>query len=174
LHVLEHDEPWEHKISLETMQAAIRVSEYFTAHALVMYRGTAPGGGEQGAEILLAELRKLGPKTTRRALHQKVKGRIQFRSAADLEPSLALLEDHNIICRRHAGKGTGPGRKSEHIYLNPRLNRLSILKTPCQLLSDRHSEDSEHESDRLSLVEESPSNVSRLPQRDWQPRREAG
>jgi hypothetical protein len=173
LHVLEHDEPWEHKISLETMQAAIRVSEFFAEHAQVMYRGMAPGGGEAGAEILLAELRKLGPKTTRRGLHQKVKGRIQFRSAADLEPSLALLEDHNIICRRHAGKGTGPGRKSEHIYLNPRLEHLNMLKTPCQLLSDRHSEDSEHASDRPSLVEESPSNISQFPRRGGS-RREAG
>lgn len=122
LHIAgQHNE--EDLISYDTLNNAITIGEYFKAHAEYAY--ISSGGNESiaKAKFVLAQFCKSELSEMKRAeLFDRCKGRY-FEKAADLEPTLDLLESHGYL-RSWLPPHTGPGRKPVPRYaLNPAFDR---------------------------------------------------
>lgn len=98
LHIAEHlTAPWERPLTEQTVDRARQFGDYFTAHALTVFDqlGTDPAIAD--ARHLLAWIQRSEvERFTRREIHRKNRGG-RFRSAADLTPGLALLEDYGYL-----------------------------------------------------------------------------
>ncbi|MGI5349471.1 DUF3987 domain-containing protein [Streptomyces sp. CA-250714] len=80
-----------------TMTAAIEVADYFAAHALVVFDLMGADAAQARAATLLEVLRANGWETvSRRDLFAKL-SRSEFPTVADMEPAVALLEDHGYL-----------------------------------------------------------------------------
>lgn len=130
LHVFANDVPESEPITVETLQAAIRIVDYFAEHARVMYRLMQGRTEINNARTVLDAIKALGSPTTRREVHRKLHNRTAFAKTSDLEAPLQLLHEHMHI-RLHRDPLTGAaGRPSEVIELNPSLMDDKTDKTP--------------------------------------------
>ena len=134
LHMLKHavDEsrrPWDEQTSRVTMEAAIRLAEYFTAHAQVAF-------GMMGADQKLRKSKEtwesIGRQDyeqfTERELWQKIRRR--FKRKTELTEALQILTEMNYV-RPMPTAHEGPGRKPSPVYLvNPIARTQNTHNTP--------------------------------------------
>ncbi|MFC5719879.1 DUF3987 domain-containing protein [Streptomyces gamaensis] len=98
LHLGQHPETGYTKpISGETMNAAIELGDYFATHALTVFDLMGADAALARARTLLTVLEENGwESVTRRDLFAKL-SRSEFPTVADLEPAVALLEEHGYL-----------------------------------------------------------------------------
>ena len=104
-------------VSLETMQAAQTIGEYFLEHTKAAFRiiGLAERQEVKDAKYILKKLLADGRKQlSKRDLFRQCDGRI--RTVEDMEPGLKVLVDRGYICVDKVNTG---GRPTEKIILNP-------------------------------------------------------
>ncbi|MGW3943285.1 YfjI family protein [Streptomyces phaeochromogenes] len=107
LHLAEHlGEGYAHPVPEATMRAAIELGEYYTAHALAVFdvMGADPVLGR--ARSVLDALRDNGWEDVSRRDVFTVLSRSEVPTVTDLEPALALLEDHGYL-RSYQPERTG-------------------------------------------------------------------
>ncbi len=107
------------EIKPKTMDAAIRVGEYFIPHARAAYAEMGADGVIQDTRYILRWIKeKLHKSFTKRALFQETKGR--FKRVEALGQPLGILMEHGFIGERPTAPRPGPGRKPSPIFdVNP-------------------------------------------------------
>ncbi|GAA4377357.1 hypothetical protein GCM10023088_37100 [Actinomadura verrucosospora] len=118
LHLAAHvDDGWRIPIEADTMRAAIRLGEYFTAHAVATFDAMGSDPDQHAARAIYAWIERTKPdRFTVRQLFSKLP-RTKFPKVADLETPLDLLEQHGWIRRLPDPERTGPGRRPSPTYL---------------------------------------------------------
>jgi hypothetical protein len=118
LHLAEHyADGWGKPISEDTTRAALRMADYFTAHALAAFDHMGVDPVLEAARELYVWLERFRPeKFTKRELFSAV-SRSRFPKVGDLDAPLDLLEQHGWIRREPEPERTGPGRKPSPTYL---------------------------------------------------------
>jgi hypothetical protein len=113
LHLAAHPaDGWARPIEAATMAAATTLGDYFTAHALTVFDAMGADPARDAARLLLAHL-ETNPvgNFTKRELFRLL-GRGDFPTMADLDPALALLEEHGWVRQQtplpRSGKGGRP------------------------------------------------------------------
>jgi hypothetical protein len=87
---------WRYPISGDTMRAAIRLGEFYAAHAMTAFDVMGAGPDLEGARAVHDWLtRTRPPEFTRRTAHRALQRK--FKKSADLEPALTCLEEHGWI-----------------------------------------------------------------------------
>ena len=118
LHLAAHvNDGWRTPISAETMRDAVRLGEYFTAHAIAAFDAMGSDPDQHAARAIHAWIERTKPERfTVRQLFSKLP-RSKFPTVADLEAPLDLLEQHGWIRRQPDPERTGPGRRPSPTYL---------------------------------------------------------
>jgi replicative DNA helicase len=121
LHVAEHADT-ALKIRCATMQAAISLARYCSAHALAAHAEMGADAESDGARALLAWLTRTGAETfTKRNAHKALQGR--FRRSDDLDKPIDILIERGYIRTQAPEPRPGPGRKPSHVYeINPSIS----------------------------------------------------
>jgi replicative DNA helicase len=121
LHLAGHlRDGWARPITADTLAGAIRLADYLVDHARVVFDLMGADPRVDDARWLLDWIARTNQvQFSRRDAHQAARGR--FRKAADLEPALALLEEHGWLRRVDADPvGAKGGRPSSPRFLvNP-------------------------------------------------------
>jgi replicative DNA helicase len=130
LHLASHlRDGWAQPIATDTLAGAIRLAGYLIDHARAVFdlMGADPRGEE--ARWLLDWISRTNQvQFSRRDAHQAARGR--FRKATDLEPALALLEEHGWLRRVDADPvGAKGGRPPSPRFL---VNPLQPSSEPSQ------------------------------------------
>jgi replicative DNA helicase len=99
LHLASHlRHGWTQPISADTFGGAIRLADYLIEHACAVFDLMGADPRVDDARWLLDWINRTNQvQFSRRDAHQAARGR--FRKATDLEPALALLEEHNYLRR---------------------------------------------------------------------------
>jgi replicative DNA helicase len=121
LHLASHlRDGWAQPIGADTFAAAVRLAGYLVEHARRVFDLMGADPQVEEARWLLDWIARTNQmQFSRRDAHQAVRGR--FRKATDLEPALALLEEHGYL-RRVDADPPGPkgGRPpSPRFLINP-------------------------------------------------------
>jgi replicative DNA helicase len=119
---LEGKAPWATPVSLPTMLRATRLGVYLTIHAKAAFAMMGADPRVETARRALRWIQQRGePFFTKRQAFEGLKGR--FATVGDLEPVLALLEQHEAIRRVEGGAHPGrSGRRPSPTYeVNPAL-----------------------------------------------------
>ncbi|WP_436786773.1 YfjI family protein [Yinghuangia sp. YIM S10712] len=125
LHLAAHDQAWTRPIDADTVRAAGRIAEYFTHHALAVFDLMGADPARDRARIVLDHLRqRKAPVVSKRDLFTGL-SRAEFPITADLDPVLALLEDHGWLRPEPAPERRGRGRPP-----SPRYETHPHLHTP--------------------------------------------
>ena len=103
----------------DTVEHAIRIGRYAFKHARYAYSVLGADETIEKAMHVISKFRRYGIRTISRSdLYQKCRGHY-FREAREMEPVLALLEEHGYI-RMEAVPYTGLGRPpAAMVYVNP-------------------------------------------------------
>jgi len=113
-------------IDIETMQAAIRIGEYFLEHALVAYRMMGANSAVKEALYILGQLEKRRPgrfKTGELLVWCK-----RFKKVEDVMPGLDALIEHKYL-RVYQPEYTGFGRPPANEYIvNPLVYSMEDSK----------------------------------------------
>jgi replicative DNA helicase len=123
LHLASHlRDGWARPVDAATLAGAIRLAGYLVDHALATFDLMGADPRVDDARWLLDWIARTGRQQfTRRDAHQAARGR--FRKAADLDPPLALLEEHGYLRRVDAEPSRDPhgrGRPaSPRFLINP-------------------------------------------------------
>jgi replicative DNA helicase len=128
LHLASHlRDGWAQLIGTDTFAAAIRLADYLIDHAWTVFDLMCADPRVDDARWLLDWIARTGrTQFSRRDAHQAARGR--FRKAADLEPALALLEEHGWVRRVDADPaGSKGGRPASPQFL---VNPLSHNSKP--------------------------------------------
>lgn len=173
LHIAMHKDPDTVPIAGETIQQAITIGNYFHHHARIMYRMMYGRHGQSDAGTVLEVLRTIeGPSINRSRLHEHIKGRAAFPTAADLAPALGTLEEYGWI-RQQTEQRSGPGRRPVTIHLHPELH--SIYSMYCtQAPPDGNSSNLSNAFRGISESETYPHNVTRFDSTGHEPDSSAG
>ncbi|WP_405018034.1 YfjI family protein [Kitasatospora sp. NBC_00070] len=114
LHIATHPtDAWRRPVEAATMAAATRLGDYFTVHALHVFDAIGAEPAREAARALLDHLHTSPPAGafTKRDVFRAVP-RSDFRTMADLDPALALLEEHGWLRQQapppRSGKGGRP------------------------------------------------------------------
>jgi replicative DNA helicase len=130
LHLAGHlRDGWAQPIGADTFAGATRLAGYLVDHALAVFDLMGADPRVDDARWLLDWINRTGQaQFSRRDAHQAARGR--FRKAADLEPALALLEEHGWL-RRVDADPAGPkgGRPASPRFL---VNPLHPNSEPSQ------------------------------------------
>lgn len=119
LHVAQVDgDPTEVPISPETMAAAVRLAEFYGAHAEAVYTDMGSDGSQADARYLWKRIQESGKMTmSKRDLYRLVRGK--FKRSEEMEAPLQTLIDMGYI-QEEAVEREGVGRKaSPNIHVNP-------------------------------------------------------
>src|SRR5215217_628749 len=130
LHLAEHlRDGWAQPISSNTFTGAIRLADYLIDHARAVFDLMGADARTDDARWLLDWITHTDrTQFSRRDAHQAARGR--FRKATDLEPTLALLEEHGQLRRVDADPaGSKGGRPASPRFL---VNPLSHNSEPSQ------------------------------------------
>lgn len=116
---LRQREPWSEPIAAATMGAAVRLGEYYTAHALAAFGLMGADPALAGAGTLLDWITRTGRTTvTKRDAHAA--HRAGFRRAEELNAPLSeLVERGYLRPLTDVSQNGRPGRKSERYEVNP-------------------------------------------------------
>ncbi|MDT0476458.1 YfjI family protein [Streptomyces sp. DSM 41014] len=123
LHLAEHGGGgYAHPVTADTMNAAIELGQYYTAHALAAFDAMGADNTTARAHSVLETLRThRWSEVSKRDLMVKL-SRSEFPTAADLDPPLNLLEDHGYVRAQPVVPTGGRGRPPSPRYLiHPRL-----------------------------------------------------
>jgi hypothetical protein len=130
LHLAGHlRDGWAQPITADTFAAAFRLADYLIGHARAVFDLMGADSRVDDARWLLEWIARTSQvQFSRRDAHQAARGR--FRKATDLEPALALLEEHGWL-RRVDADPPGPrgGRPSSPRFL---VNPLPHNSEPSQ------------------------------------------
>ncbi|MEV6353463.1 YfjI family protein [Streptomyces hydrogenans] len=98
LHLATHPEDaWHRPIAAQTMAAATRLGDYFTAHALDVFNAMKADPAQEAANTVLTHLTETRTATfTKRDLFRAMP-RSEFAAMGDLDPALDLLEEHGWL-----------------------------------------------------------------------------
>ncbi|MEU9855054.1 DUF3987 domain-containing protein, partial [Streptomyces sp. NPDC047974] len=98
LHLATHPEDaWHRPIAAETMAAATRLGDYFTAHALDVFNAMKADPAQESAHTVLTHLSETRTASfTKRDLFRAMP-RSEFAAMGDLDPALDLLEEHGWL-----------------------------------------------------------------------------
>ncbi|MFD5109250.1 YfjI family protein [Streptomyces cinereoruber] len=98
LHLATHPEDaWHRPIAAQTMAAATRLGDYFTAHALDVFNAMKADPAQEAAHAVLTHLSETRTATfTKRDLFRAMP-RSEFAAMGDLDPALELLEEHGWL-----------------------------------------------------------------------------
>jgi replicative DNA helicase len=120
---------WARPIEADTLTGAIRLADYLVDHALAVFDLMGADPRIDDARWLLDWIGRTGRQQfTRRDAHQSARGR--FRKATDLDPPLALLEEHGYLRRTYAEPvGSKGGRPPSPRFL---VNPLGPSSQPSQ------------------------------------------
>ena len=130
LHLASHlRDGWNQPISPDTLSGAIQLADYVIDHARAVFDLMGADPRIDDARWLLDWITRTGrTQFSRRDAHQAARGR--FRKATDLEPTLALLEEHGQLRRVDADPaGSKGGRPASPRFL---VNPLSHTSEPSQ------------------------------------------
>jgi replicative DNA helicase len=121
-------------IEAETMTSAIELGRYFTAHAVSAFAQMGSDPLVDNALAVLAWIERTQPRRfTRREAHMSL-SRAKFKKVTDLNPVLALLEDHGYLRREPPPDRAGiRGRPPSPAYLvhpNLRHGNHETSRTP--------------------------------------------
>ncbi|MFE5007325.1 YfjI family protein [Streptomyces sp. NPDC056696] len=126
LHLATHPEDgWHKPIEASTMAAATELGVYFTAHALDVFNTMSADPAHDAALTVLAHLMSSRPaQITKRELFRALR-RADFPAIGDLDPALALLEEHGWIRQQPPPPRTGRGGRppSPRYETHPRIGR---------------------------------------------------
>jgi replicative DNA helicase len=130
LHLASHlRDGWARPIGADTFAAALRLADYLVEHARAVFDLMGADPRVEDARWLLDWIHRTDQvQFSRRDAHQAARGR--FRKATDLEPALALLEEHGWL-RRVDADPPGPkgGRPASPRFL---VNPLAHNSEPSQ------------------------------------------
>lgn len=108
---------WGRPIEVDTMRRAIRIGDYYTAHAQATFDAMGIDPVLDDARTLLRWIERTRPEQfTRRQMHMGV-SRSRFAKVGDLDAPLDLLEEHGYIRRAPEAERTGPGRRPSPAFL---------------------------------------------------------
>jgi hypothetical protein len=121
LHLASHlRDGWARPIDAHTLAGAVRLADYLVDHARAVFDLMGADSRVDDARWLLDWIGRTGrTQFSRRDAHQAARGR--FRKATDLEPALALLEEHGHLRRVDADPGGSKGGRpaSPRFLVNP-------------------------------------------------------
>ncbi|MDP4511178.1 DUF3987 domain-containing protein [Nonomuraea turcica] len=120
LHLAAHlKDGWGRPITADTFAAACQIGDYFTRHAQAAYDAIGADPAVADARALLEWARRTA---TSRFTAREVLSRLRrFKTVADLEPALRVLEAHGWLRRLPTAAPTGRGRPANPTYeLHPR------------------------------------------------------
>jgi hypothetical protein len=141
LHLAAHlRDGWAQPVSADTLAGAIRLAGYLTEHALAVFDLMGADPRTDDARWLLDWIARTSTKQfTRRDAHRAAP-RGRFRKATDLDPPLALLEEHGYL-RRADTDPSGPqgGRPPSPRYLVNPLDPSTELTQLTQPQAHRRS-----------------------------------
>jgi hypothetical protein len=133
LHLAGHlRDGWARPIGADTLAGAVRLAGYLVEHARAVFDLMGADPRVEDARWLLDWISRTGQaQFTRRDAHQAARGR--FRKAGDLEPALALLQEHGYL-RRVDADPTSPkgGRPPSPRFLVHPLHPDSEPSQPSQ------------------------------------------
>lgn len=126
LHLATHpDGAWQSPIEAATLAAATELGDYFTAHAQHVFDAMGADPAQEAAHQVLTHLRdtRFSGFTKRELFRQLSRG--DFPAIADLDPALALLEEHGWLRQLPPPPRTGRGGRppSPRYEAHPRLTR---------------------------------------------------
>jgi hypothetical protein len=131
LHLAEHlKDGWGQPIESVTMERAVRFGEYFTEHARAAFDRMGADPIIDDARFILGWITRVAVREfTKRELHMGVyRGR--FPKATDLDPPLALLEQHGYIRLMPEPERSGAGRRPSPRYaVHPSIATISTEST---------------------------------------------
>lgn len=125
LHIAEHvheGEPWQLPIEGDTLDRAIRLGEYYLAHARAAFAEMGADPEVEAARYVIGWItRKRIDRFSKRDAFEGTKGR--FRRVKELEPVLDLLVEHGHIREAAAEEASrGRGRRPSPVFeVNPYL-----------------------------------------------------
>lgn len=107
---------WRTPIDAPAVHAATRIRDYFEAHAHAVfdYMGTDPT--LDAARTLLAWITRTKPEGFTRRDAFRDNRSAKFTTVADIDPALAVLEQHGHIRQAPTPERNGPGRKPSPTY----------------------------------------------------------
>jgi hypothetical protein len=110
-------DPWQHPVTADTVTAARRLGDYFTAHALTVFDQLGTDPAIENARYVLAWIDRTRPaRFTKRELFTAA-SRGRFRTVTDLDPVLDLLEQHGHLRPAPTPERSGRGRPPSPLYL---------------------------------------------------------
>jgi replicative DNA helicase len=104
------DRGWSQPIDADSITAAVRLAEYYTAHAVAAFDRMAADPMAADASYLLTVIRRLGAETVSQRDLFTSASRARFRKVGDLAGPLRLLDEHGYLLRLPTAERTGPGR----------------------------------------------------------------
>ncbi|SNX60696.1 Protein of unknown function [Nitrosomonas ureae] len=114
--------PWEKEIGIEDMNAAIRMADALSIHALAVFDLMGADPALDGARVILRWIKRQGyPEFTFRDCHYAHKTR--YKRTADLEPAIEVLIERYFIRQRVAKV---PHRPSRIFEVNPTILRDTL------------------------------------------------
>jgi replicative DNA helicase len=131
LHLAGHlRDGWAQPVAGDTVASAVRLAGYLVEHARAVFDLMGADPRVDDARWLLEWINRTDQaQFSRRDAHQAARGR--FRKAADLEPALALLEEHGWVRRVDADPvGSKGGRPASPRFLVNPLHRNSEPSQP--------------------------------------------
>jgi hypothetical protein len=146
LHLATHlRQGWARPVEAEPVIAAIEIATYLTQHALAVFDAMGADPRTDDARWMLDWITRTSqPQFTRRdAHHAAPRGR--FRKAGDLDPPLALLEEHGYLRRADPEPSRDPhgrGRPPSPRYLVNPLTPPTETPESTETLAQRVSVDS--------------------------------
>ncbi|RST04585.1 DUF3987 domain-containing protein [Streptomyces sp. WAC07149] len=126
LHLATHPEDgWHRPIDAATMAAATELGDYFTAHALDVFDAMSADPAHDAAYTVLTHLQTTGTGVFSKRDLFRALPRSEFPAISDLDPALALLEEHGWVRQQPPPPRTGRGGRppSPRYETHPRITR---------------------------------------------------
>ena len=110
LHAAGERRPWETPVTVDTLERAVRLGEYYASHAMVAFTRMGLDEKVKKAQIMLGFIKRLKQdRFSERDLWQNA--RRQFTKPSEMAASLEALAEMHYIRRVPAPARDGPGRK---------------------------------------------------------------
>ena len=118
LHIMRyaHQKPYEHKISKETMEAAVKIGHILINHALIVFDLLQEGDAQQVAKAVYYWLKQR--RCVQVTQRQILRGLRRYKKD-DLLPGLDILKEQEVL--REIENKHGPGRPSGIFVVEPRI-----------------------------------------------------
>jgi hypothetical protein len=118
-------ESWKCDVADSTIDAAVRLADYFVPHAKAAYAQMGADPAVESAEHVLRWIKRNRVRAfSKRDAFQATKG--YFKRVKELDPALEVLVEHSYVREREAKERPGPGRKASPAFdVNPQVFEAS-------------------------------------------------